>query len=198
MWSQSQRWSLQAATCARSRLISFPHPLLLLLARVVGQERVLYGRGDAASWRRQYYLPGSSDAAVVALRKWLDGFGASLPVLPAGEADLPPLMPRETVMDRLSSHTQVRGCWVVMVVGIPVLGGWTGGCVTAPPPCVRLMMVNNSRGAALRDPLCCCQPTLSCLSPPHVAPCVCVCITASRRTAHTAAPRCAMPPSLPA
>jgi hypothetical protein len=53
-------------------------------------------------------MPGSSDASVLALRKWLDTFGAALPTLPRSAADLPPLMPREVVLDRFKQHTEVR------------------------------------------------------------------------------------------
>lgn len=67
---------------------------------------MLYGRGDASSWRRQYFMPGSSDAAVVNLRKWLDVYGAGLPTLPSSAADIPPLLPREVVLDRFKQHTE--------------------------------------------------------------------------------------------
>jgi hypothetical protein len=70
---------------------------------------VLYERGDYTSWRRQYFMPGSSDAAVVAWRRWLDTHGLDLPTLPRSAGDMPPLMPREQVLDRLKQHTQVRG-----------------------------------------------------------------------------------------
>lgn len=91
-------------------MLLLPLPPLLLLFHsdhLLSQERVLYERGDYTSWKRQYFMPGSSDAAVIALRKWLDSFGAALPTLPKSAADLPPLMPREEVMDRFKQHTEV-------------------------------------------------------------------------------------------
>jgi pheophorbide a oxygenase len=68
---------------------------------------VLYERGDSTSWPRQYFMPGSSDAAVIGLRKWLDTHGRALPTLPRSAADLPPQMPREVVMDRYNQHTKI-------------------------------------------------------------------------------------------
>lgn len=52
-------------------------------------------------------MPGSSDAAVLGWRKWLDTFGAALPTLPRSAADLPPLLPREQVLDRFNQHTKI-------------------------------------------------------------------------------------------
>jgi hypothetical protein len=77
-------------------------------------ERELYERGGSASWPQNYYLPGSSDAAVVSLRKWIDTHGSTLPTARpaaaggagAGEGALPTLLPREVVLDRLSQHTK--------------------------------------------------------------------------------------------
>lgn len=75
-----------------------------ILMAVAGQ--TLYSRGDHASWPRQYYMPASADAAVGAWRRWLDRFGAALPVLPRSADDLPPLPPREVVFDRFNTHTK--------------------------------------------------------------------------------------------
>jgi hypothetical protein len=70
------------------------------------QERVLYARGDAASWKQNYYMPSSADVAVSSWRRWLDKHGAALPVLPRSADDLPPRLPRAAVFDRLHQHTR--------------------------------------------------------------------------------------------
>eukprot|EP00877_Chromochloris_zofingiensis_P009253 jgi/Chrzof1/4581/Cz14g19030.t1_PAO3[v5.2] len=68
-------------------------------------ERTLYSNGGTDSWTKQYYMPASADAGVLAWRKWMDKYGSTLPTLPKTAADLPPLMPRQQVFDRYSQHT---------------------------------------------------------------------------------------------
>jgi pheophorbide a oxygenase len=70
------------------------------------QERILYSRGDATAWRKQYYLASSADAAVLSWRRWIDEFGSALPVLPKSAADIPPLLPRAAIFDRYNQHTK--------------------------------------------------------------------------------------------
>ncbi len=82
-----------------ARTLLPPHPQTV-------QERVLYARGDAASWKQNYYMPSSADVAVSSWRRWLDKHGAALPVLPRSADDLPPRLPRSAVFDRLHQHTR--------------------------------------------------------------------------------------------
>jgi phenylpropionate dioxygenase-like ring-hydroxylating dioxygenase large terminal subunit len=66
--------------------------------------------GHGVDWRRLYYMPSSADLAVAALRRWLDGPGSALPVLPANAAALglapPPPLSRLEVFDRYEQHTK--------------------------------------------------------------------------------------------
>lgn len=101
-------------------------------------------------------MPGSSDAAVVALRKWLDTFGAALPTLPKSAADIPPLMPREQVMDRLKQHTEVRDV-VCRSVSIKYSIGMLlpRFRLTTPSHMVKLLHITVI-SALLTQPVCCC------------------------------------------
>ena len=47
-------------------------------------------------------MPATTDAAVIAWRRWLDRFGSGLPTLPKSAADLPPAN-RMQVFDRCAS-----------------------------------------------------------------------------------------------
>ncbi|KAL6749465.1 pheophorbide a oxygenase [Haematococcus lacustris] len=73
-------------------------------------ERALIREGNDGS--RAYYMPANADSAVVAWRKWLSKFGGEVPTCTAADAALmPPLMPKEQVLDRYQQHTaQCRTC----------------------------------------------------------------------------------------
>lgn len=66
--------------------------------------------GHGVDWRRLYYMPSSADLAVAAWRRWLDGLGSAMPMLPANAAalGLPPPAPlsRLEVFDRYEQHTK--------------------------------------------------------------------------------------------
>jgi hypothetical protein len=78
-------------------------------------------------------------------------------LLSGGWGDLPPLMPRETVMDQYKTHTQVRGRgavgdWATVSEAVR----WTGGCVAGELVDRRFL---GGPALVLAD-LCCC-PCLS-------------------------------------
>jgi phenylpropionate dioxygenase-like ring-hydroxylating dioxygenase large terminal subunit len=70
------------------------------------QETLERGGDD---WRRLFFMPSSADMGVAAWRRWMDGPGREMPMLPANaqREGLPPAVPvsRAEVFDRYSQHT---------------------------------------------------------------------------------------------
>lgn len=78
------------------------------------QERKLVEAGDIA-WEKVCYAPTTSDAFVIAFRKWLRVYAGGAFNWGARYAGLPPTPPKEQLMDRYSSHVKVcRHCKAAM------------------------------------------------------------------------------------
>ena len=66
------------------------------------QERNLAAAGGSAKFARAFYLPTKADAYVMELQNWVNQFAAD----PFPGAALPPVLPREQLLDRYHSHTK--------------------------------------------------------------------------------------------
>lgn len=65
------------------------------------QERNLEAAGGSAQFAKAFYLPTKADRFVSELRQWVNAFKAE----PFAESALPPLLPKERLLDRYHSHT---------------------------------------------------------------------------------------------
>ncbi|KAI5059901.1 hypothetical protein GOP47_0024321 [Adiantum capillus-veneris] len=77
-------------------------------------ERKLAEFGNTA-WEKACYVPTSSDAFVIAFRKWLNTYGGGRPKWGGRDDGLPPTPPKEQLMDRYWSHVKIcRHCSAAM------------------------------------------------------------------------------------
>ncbi|KAH7301960.1 hypothetical protein KP509_23G050300 [Ceratopteris richardii] len=80
-------------------------------------ERKLIEAEKKTSWEKACYVPTTSDAFVIAFRKWLKNFAGGGPNWGGQYGQLPPTPPKEQLMDRYWSHVkQCRHCSTAMRV----------------------------------------------------------------------------------
>lgn len=115
-------------------------------------ERKLEISGDEP-WEKVCYVPTTSDAFVIAFRKWLRVYGGGAPLWQGiNSGKLPPALPREVVMDRYASHIKhCSSCRAalrffetaevslqMLSVGLPAI---LGAAALKPMPVVRRLSI---------------------------------------------------------